>query len=80
VEIFTQNGQELSLTDATRWKTVSIQQPRNLGIRMMDASTKYYEADYDAAKNTMALCEGAHKSHTNLLAYAWPDAEHVVPQ
>jgi len=80
VEIFTRNGQELPPTDSTRWKTVSIQQPRNLGIRMMDASTKYYEAEYDAAKNTVALCEGADKSHTNLLAYAWPDAEHVVLQ
>ena len=82
VEIFTRNGQELPplITDATRWKEVVIQLPDNLGIRMMDGSPKFYKAEYDAAKNTVALSEGADKSHTNLLTYARPDAEHVVLQ
>jgi hypothetical protein len=71
VQSFTWNGQELPplITDAVRWKKVSIQHA-GLGIRMMDDSAKYYNAEYDAAKNTVALSERADKSHTNVLAYS----------
>jgi hypothetical protein len=82
VESFTRNGQELPplITDAARWKRVFIQYPGNLGVRMMDDSAKYYNAEYDVAKNTVALSESADKSHTNVLAYSWPDADYVVLQ
>ena len=82
VESFTRNGQELPplITDPARWKKVFIQHARFLGIQMMDDSPKYYNSEYDAAKHTIALSQAADKSHTNVLSYAWLDADHVVLQ
>jgi len=82
VETFMRNAQELPplTTDTVRWKKVSIQYPGYLGIRMMDDSPKRYSAEYDAARNTVALSVDADKSRKNVLAYSRPDADHVVLQ
>jgi hypothetical protein len=81
VETFSRNGQELPplITDSSRWKKVSIQHPGKLGIRLMDDSTKSYNALYGPATNAVALWEGE-KSHTNVLTYSWVDTDHVVLQ
>jgi uncharacterized membrane protein YphA (DoxX/SURF4 family) len=80
VETFARNGQELPplTTDKTRWKKVAIQYPTYLGIRMMDDSPKGYSAEYDAAKNTVALTEAANKSNKSVLTYSIPDADHLA--
>jgi hypothetical protein len=82
VETFSRNGQELPplITDASRWKKVCIQHPDVLGIRLMDDSAKYYNAQYYAATNAVALWERGEKSQTNVLAYSWIDADQVVLQ
>jgi len=46
----------------------------------MDDSTTSYNAQYDAATNAVALWEREEKSQTNVLAYSWVDADHVVLQ
>ena len=82
VESFTRNGQELPplLTEAARWKKVMIQYPSYFGVRMMDDSPKGYSAEYDAAKKTVTLSEGADKSRKGVLVYSRPDADHVMLQ
>jgi hypothetical protein len=82
VETFSRNGQELPplITDSSRWKKVSIQHPGKLGIRLMDDSIKYYNALYGKSTNVVALWDDGEKAHTNVLAYSWVDADHVVLQ
>jgi hypothetical protein len=46
----------------------------------MDDSTKYYNALYGTATNAVALWDDGEKAHTNVLAYSWVDADHVVLQ
>ena len=82
VEGFSRNGQELPplTSDAARWKKVSIQYAGYLSIRLMDDSLKGYSAEYDAARNTVALSAAGNKSSKSTLAYARPDADRVVLQ
>jgi len=80
VESFKRNGQELPLlvTDKTLWKKVSIEYPGYFSIRLMDDLAKGYNAEYDAAKNTVTLSEREDKSRKSVLAYSRPDGDHVV--
>jgi uncharacterized membrane protein YphA (DoxX/SURF4 family) len=80
VESFTRNGQEVPplITDTARWKKVIVQYPGYFSIRLMDDSPKGYSAEYDTAKNTVALSVAADKSRKSVLAYSRPDADHVV--
>jgi hypothetical protein len=80
VEKFARNGPELPplITDTARWKKVIVQYPGHFSIRLMDDSTKGYSAEYDTAKNTVALSVGADKSRKSVLAFSRPDADHVV--
>ncbi len=80
VESFTRNGQELPplTTDTTRWKKVAIQYPGYFAIRAMDDSPKGYRSQYDAAKSTVTLSQGANPSSKSIFAYSRPDADHVV--
>lgn len=78
VEGFRLNGQEIPplATDTTRWKRVILQFPTNASVRMMDESTRGFEAAYDTAQSRLTLTT-PDKSNS-VFQYSRPDADHVV--
>jgi hypothetical protein len=78
VEGFRLNGQEVAplTTDTTRWKRVILQFPTNASVRMMDDSTRGFEAAYDTAQNRLTLTTPDKAS--SVFQYSKPDPNHVV--
>ena len=78
VEGFRLNGQEIPplLTDTTRWKRVILQFPTNASVRMMDDSTRGFEAAYDAAQNRLTLTTP--DKDKSVFQYSKPDPDHVL--
>lgn len=78
VEGFRLNGQEVAplTTDATRWKRVILQFPTNATVRMMDDSTRGFQATYDTAQSRLTLT--APDKANSVFQYSKPDSNHVV--
>ncbi|UQA62093.1 hypothetical protein [Polyangium aurulentum] len=79
VESFTRDGQEAPplLTDAARWRMVTVNRFGGVKIRMMDDSQKRYRGQDDAEKKTLTLMSSPDAPAT-VLSYSRPDPEHVV--
>lgn len=80
VETFTRNGRDVPplTTDRDRWKRVIVQLPTALSVRMMDDSPAAYNADYNAAKDTVTLTRASEKNQAGTLIYSRPDADRVL--
>ena len=82
VETFVRNGHEVPplLTDRQRWRRVIVQAPGALSVRLMDDSPIGYSTDYSGGKDQVVVKRPSDQTTVAVLAYSWPDADHVVLQ
>ena len=81
VETFVQNGNERLplITDAARWKTMTIGDPPTMmHVQMMDASFRHYAAEYDKQGNSVTLFLGNDRKKRYTLECSRPDQDHLV--
>jgi hypothetical protein len=81
VEGFERNGREAPplATDSTRWRTVAIEFPTFMQVRMMDDSLRGFAAQYDPAGASISLTL-SRSSPKFTLACSRPDADHLMMQ
>jgi hypothetical protein len=85
VEGFVRNGQTAPplLTDASRWRRLTVLYPEVLSVRWMDDSLHRYRTEYAPAKRSLAFFAfftAEPKKREGAFTYALPDKDHVVLQ
>jgi uncharacterized membrane protein YphA (DoxX/SURF4 family) len=83
VEEFIRNGRPTPplLTDAGRWRRLTVLYPQVLSVRWMDDSLHRYWTQYVPAKHSVAFASFAdRKLKQGTFTYTFPDKDHVVLQ
>lgn len=81
VESFTRDGQEAPplLTDAARWRLVTVNRVGMLSVKTMNDALKRHRATDDPEKKELSLVSGPDpNAPKTVLTYSWPDPEHLV--